>query len=569
MGSDQAEVAASKVPSTMWQVLRRNPDLVKVMVASGLQRAAVTIAMVLGLQNLRVMVWKENTAQYTAMISMAMSALSMTTSGLFGRFGDRCGRRLAAIVYGLATFAPACMLMIFGFSSAGLLASSVATVLSGIAIASDALLVLASDVTLEEDRAMAFGLFQSFTSGLSFLLFGLPAIVTTMPFIHGVPNPSITAWLVYQLVLGVLYLAAVASVKAQPIVVQCEASKQAETESQEARTVPQPAHADPRCMLLAQKLLPMFSSFRMISRSKGLRCLYLTSFFLFFSGDVVFDLGGLYFREELDLLDNGSLEEQQTVSVLSTLPPQLFIIPATAVAGLLADRWGSMTLLKVLIPVSGIMTAGSVLLALVPRLWVVPIVCLFLNVASLAGSVPLKHLVSAAAPPGCMGEAMGTLGMVSQVISFLANAVVAATTPSMYALMEKPLWMVYVVCGALTMLGMLPLLGLADKDMKPAPEKDGGSVETLAPILSDCSPHAEVCVGPAKSRLRTDTSSTIMTDTSSTVHHMHMESALSGWSSATTSMYDFGIDQELRQHSREEGTEIDFADERSPCTATV
>lgn len=452
--------------ATIMEVLRRNPDLVKALVASGLQRSAVMVATTLGVQNLRVMVWKENTAGYVAMLSMAMSVLSMTTSGQFGRFGDRCGRRVAAIVYSLASFLPAWMLMAFGFTRTGLYASSGLFVLSGVALGSDAVLVLASEATLEADRGMAFGLFQSFTAGFAFILFGIPAMLTTMPFIDGVPKPPISAWLFYQFVLGVLSLIVIATVRVrQPAGLAVGTKEAAACEQGAAEKVseihePEMQMQRSRTERFAMRVVPMYSSICMAWRNRTLRRLYITSFFLFFSGDVVFDLGSLYFRDELGLLDHGTLEEQQTVSVLATLPPQLFVIPATAFTGVLAQHWGSMALLKFLIPISGIMTAGGVLLALIPRIWVVPIVCLMLNVASLASNVPLKHLVADAAPPGRVGEAMGTLGMVCQAISFLANAVVASTTPVMYAYMDKPLWIYYVLCGSLTLLAMVPLHGL-------------------------------------------------------------------------------------------------------------
>mmetsp|Transcript_55204 Transcript_55204/g.178968 ORF Transcript_55204/g.178968 Transcript_55204/m.178968 type:complete len:160 (+) Transcript_55204:1213-1692(+) len=107
------------------------------------------------------------------------------------------------------------------------------------------------------------------------------------------------------------------------------------------------------------------------------------------------------------------------------------------------------------------MTSAGVVMAIFPYMWVVPLVCLAQNFAALADKVPLKHLVAEAAPRGRVGEAMGTLGMVGQAISFLGNAVVASTTPTMYHYLEKPLWIYFLACGALTLLSALPIQSMA------------------------------------------------------------------------------------------------------------
>eukprot|EP00932_Pfiesteria_piscicida_P016141 SRR837773.3079.p1 GENE.SRR837773.3079~~SRR837773.3079.p1 ORF type:complete len:360 (+),score=111.99 SRR837773.3079:25-1080(+) len=316
-------------------------------------------------------------------------------------------------------------------------------------------------------------------------------------------------WLFYQFVLGAAFFVVVAFVRVREHEGAADQKEGGDPEVRGAEAAPPAAEAarESRCVWFAKTFVPMYSSIRLAWNTPSLRRLYMASFFLFFSGDVVFDLGSLYFRDELGLLHHSTLEQQQTVSVLATLPPQLFVIPATAFTGMLAQRWGSMTLLKLLIPVSGFMTAGGVLLAIIPRIWVVPIVCLMLNVASLASNVPLKHLVTEAAPAGRVGEAMGTLGMVSQAISFLANGVVAATTPVMYAHMTKPLWTYYILCGALTFLALLPLCGIATaaKDeaedlAKPAGGKDR-TMSARSFQISEASTRAD----EAHLRGRTDT----------------------------------------------------------------
>merc|ERR1711972_1204245 len=196
------------------------------------------------------------------------------------------------------------------------------------------------------------------------------------------------------------------------------------------------------------------------------QCLYVAGALMFFSGDAVFDLASQSFRENLDLIPADGLSEaarmamlddEQLVSVLTTLPPEIGIIPGAVSVAWLATRLGSLRLLQLMTPVAAVMTASGATMAMIPTYWMVPIVCLFLNYASLARNVPLKHLLAAAAPDGRVGEAMATLGMLNQAIGFVANAFVAFSTPLLYRWLNKPLWIMFLVAGFLTLLAMIPV----------------------------------------------------------------------------------------------------------------
>jgi len=473
----------------MCEVIKRNPEMVKAMVASGIQRSAVMVGSTLGVQSLRALEWKDSAAEYTALLAMWMNILAMLSSPLFGRFGDRCGRRVAAVVYGVATFLPAWALVIFGFNARGLLATSAASLLSSVACSSDAMLVLTNDVTLEEDRAMAFGLFQGFTCLIVFLLCGLPVLLATM--LEAIPNPSVTAWLWYQVVLSALYFLVVMTVRLPAGSVEGAIERQAVDEESQ---VPEKAEEVLKVTLAGRIAQAARSSFDLAFQSNSLRMLYLSSIFIFFSGDVVFDLGSQYFRDELDLTEKGTLQQQELVSVLSSLTPLVFVVPATAFIGFLAQRIGSLRLLKVMIPFSAAMTAFGASLALMPQYWMIPVVCVAQNFAALAGNVPLKYLVAESAPEGRVGEALGTLGMVGMAVSFLANGVVAASTPVMYKFMTKPLWIFYLVAGALTLLGGLPISKLSSVESKLEPARRR-AVSTKT--VSICLPDSEIpCASP-------------------------------------------------------------------------
>jgi len=474
----------------MREVINRNPEMVKAMLASGIQRAAVMVGSTLGVQSLRALEWKDSAAEYTALLGMWMNILAMLSSPLFGRFGDRCGRRVAAVFYGVATFLPAWALVVFGFNATGLLATSAASLLSSVACSSDAVLVLTNDVTLEEDRAMAFGLFQGSTCLIAFLLCGLPVLLATM--VEAIPNPSVTAWLWYQVMLSALYFLVVMTVRLPEGSVEGAIERQSVDEESQ---VPEKAEEEVLKVTLAGRIAQAArSSMDLAFQSKSLRMLCLTSICMFFSGDVVFDLGSQYFRDELDLTETGTLQEQELVSVLSSLTPLVFVVPATAFIGFLAQRIGSLRLLKVMIPFSAAMTAFGASLALMPHYWMIPVVCVAQNFAALAGNVPLKHLVAESAPEGRVGEALGTLGMVGMAVSFLANGVVAASTPVMYKFMTKPLWIFYLVAGALTLLGGLPISKLSSVEAKLEPARRR-AVSTKT--VSTCVPDSELpCASP-------------------------------------------------------------------------
>mmetsp|Transcript_125178 Transcript_125178/g.400125 ORF Transcript_125178/g.400125 Transcript_125178/m.400125 type:complete len:127 (-) Transcript_125178:181-561(-) len=90
--------------------------------------------------------------------------------------------------------------------------------------------------------------------------------------------------------------------------------------------------------------------------------------------------------------------------------------------------------------------------------------------------------------------ALGTLGMVGMAVSFLANGVVAASTPVMYKFMTKPLWIFYLVAGALTLLGGLPISKLSSVEAKLEPARRR-AVSTKT--VSTCVPDSELpCASP-------------------------------------------------------------------------
>jgi len=462
----------SEPATTAWRLLRRNPELLKAMVAAGMQRGAFSVFMAMVVSELRPMIWGEKTAENVATMSMLLSILAVSTSGAFGRFGDCAGRRTAALVMGVLHFMPGWILLPLGFNERGLFVSSAAFVLSGIGMSSDVLLVLANDVTRPEDRSYAFGIFQATVNGLAFVLFGIPAFFVTM--LKVVKNPGPEFWLLYATVLSIGYFIAILTicVPGQAAAAKCSSEtapqsvsppdvEKVDSCSSVAAASAAVANLTDSSLLgsMQQALRAVLSPMLMVWQHAPMRRLWFCGVLLAFSGDLVFDIGSQFFREELGILVGGTYEQNQLVSVLTMLPPTILMIPASLLVGLLAQRFGSLPLLKALVPMSALMVAMGALMALFPYYWAVPLVCLAQNFASLAGNVPLKFLVADLAPEGREGEAMGALGMGLQVTSLLANAGVKVVTPILYQYLEKPLWIYYVACGAMTLLGAIPLCG--------------------------------------------------------------------------------------------------------------
>mmetsp|Transcript_59893 Transcript_59893/g.194102 ORF Transcript_59893/g.194102 Transcript_59893/m.194102 type:complete len:571 (-) Transcript_59893:111-1823(-) len=484
----QASGEAMGRRATMWGVVKRNPEMVKAIIAAGVERSAVMVASTMVIQNVKAMVWKDSLTEYNAILSMIMNILAMLSGPWFGRFGDRCGRRVAALVFGLCSFLPAWSLIafgpVFGFDDPRVLwAVSAASVLSAFALSSDATLVLTNEVTREEDRGMAFGLFQALTSGIAFILCGLPVFLFTTLKVADDAAPlglKVMPWLAYQVLLSVIYFFTVMTVRVPPMAAAANASQEemateADVEGQASETKAREVVKEkPKKRNFAGNAWKaLLSSFELAFQSRSLKLLYLTSVAMFFSGDVVYDLGGQYFRDELGYMQGGStLEQQQMVSVLSTVTPLVFVIPANAFVGHLAQRMGSLRLLQIMIPFAATCTASGAFMALAPYVWMIPVVCLAQNFAGLAHHVPLKHLIAESAPEGRVGEAMGTLGTVGQAVSFLANAAVAASTPVMYKYMTKPLWIFYLLAGFLTFIGGIPIWRLSKMNDEEEEEEE-------------------------------------------------------------------------------------------------
>jgi len=139
------------------------------------------------------------------------------------------------------------------------------------------------------------------------------------------------------------------------------------------------------------------------------------------------------------------------------MPTQLTGIPALALVGWLAKRYRPLTMLWVMIPVGTVLIMSGCLMNWLPYMWFLPIVCITENFADMT-RIPLNLFVTELAPKGRLGEAMGVVGMVKQIVGFLGNAVVVVVNPPLQASgLRNPLWVYYPACGLLRLLALLAL----------------------------------------------------------------------------------------------------------------
>eukprot|EP00930_Biecheleria_cincta_P004102 TRINITY_DN1049_c0_g1_i1.p1 TRINITY_DN1049_c0_g1~~TRINITY_DN1049_c0_g1_i1.p1 ORF type:complete len:608 (-),score=130.50 TRINITY_DN1049_c0_g1_i1:45-1868(-) len=197
--------------------------------------------------------------------------------------------------------------------------------------------------------------------------------------------------------------------------------------------------------------------FRMLCEVRTLGMLCIVIVLLDFSKDLVFDIGGQFFMQSLDLIENGTHEDRQMVTVLSSIPSQVTTIPTMAAVGWIAKRYRPMQMLWVMIPVGAVCVMAGCMLNWIPYMWFLPIVCATESFADLT-RIPMALLITELAPKGRLGEAMGVVGMIKQIVSFLGNAVVAGLNPVLQASeLHNPLWIYYPICALMRLLTLLAL----------------------------------------------------------------------------------------------------------------
>lgn len=477
--------------------------MIKVALASGVQKAALSIVYALVIGPLKTEVWGDSQAGIQAEMAMATAIFSAVSSYYFGVLSDKVDRRLAVSIFGLVQFLPGWSLLALGFNSMGLWVFMSLQILAGLGVASHIMLVMANDMTQPEDREFAFGLFYALQSFVSLLGSISTLLVATLDLI---PNsPRIACWTCAG--LSVIFFAFVASMpqtfkqEDEGELPAREIGRQIEAESNlwgsarvPGETAEEPNHdiesnsvapdavakeqqtQQPRCKKC--NIWGLVMPFKLFFEIRTLGLLCITIVLFEFTQDLTFDIGGQFFMQSLDLVEHGTLQKQQLVSILSLLPAELTGVPAMAFVGWLAKLYKPMRVLWVMFPVGAVLIASGCLMSLFPYMWFVPIVSVTENFASLA-RIPLALVVTELAPEGRLGETMGALGMVKQIVGFLGNAVVALVTPALQSSgLHNPLLVFYPTAGMLRVLALLALPLVARQ------QKNESNVDTLQKGIS-------------------------------------------------------------------------------------
>lgn len=476
--------------------------MVKTAVAAGLQITAVSLVYALVVGPLKTEVWGDRQAEHQSEMAMAAAVFSAASSYYFGTFSDKVDRRLAVAIWGLCQFLPAWSLLAFGFGEGGLWAFMSLQILAGLGVSSNVMLVLAHDMTRPEDREFAVGLFYAVSTFVS-LMGNIPLLLIVT--LEVIPNsPRMAIWLQAGLSLAFFVLLGTmprpveddvgqpVTQNAQPAALPAadkmvaEGSQVVETPYLESNTqevvldmaevekaeaqqaVAEEGKAEPLPVVVEEQtaqqakrkkcdIWELIMPFRMLCEVRALGMLCIVVVLIDFSKDLGFDIGGQFFMQSLDLIENGTHSDRQMVTVLSSIPSQVTSIPTMAAVGWLAKRYRPMQMLWVMIPVGTVCVMAGCLLNWMPYMWFLPIVSVTESFADLT-RIPISLLITELAPKGRLGEAMGVVGMIKQIVSFLGNAVVAGVNPVLQASdLHNPLWIYYPICSLMRLLALLAL----------------------------------------------------------------------------------------------------------------
>eukprot|EP00440_Ansanella_granifera_P032495 gb/GFBE01035258.1/.p1 GENE.gb/GFBE01035258.1/~~gb/GFBE01035258.1/.p1 ORF type:complete len:554 (+),score=97.14 gb/GFBE01035258.1/:1-1662(+) len=467
-----------------FKLVRRNCQLGKVLLASGLQMAASSLPETFVLSLLRARVWGDRMSEYMAIASIGINAVAVIFGGPFGRFSDCVDRRLAAAIFSIGTFAPAWSLLIFGYQSSwGLWASTIVKVVGSFGLTSNVMLALVNDVTPHEDREEAVGAFFAANNLLNLVMTGVPVLLVLI--LKVVPNNAFF-FLIAQVVLSILCLILIFSVRIGEKIEKREHKEKQledadsneesieETRAQKTAAVSGGSSSSDSdeavsarrgfCGSIGHGLHRALQEFSkpicLACGNPKLRRLWFCAFMLMFAGQLVMDIGGQYFNQSLNLLPYGTKQEIMTVAVLTMIPGQLLAIPGSLITGYLSKRGGPLHLLRRMVPLSAILVTIGAFMAEVRQMWFIAVVVICLNYAGLP-NVPLMRLVSGSAPPGRVGEALSAIGIASQLASLIGNVAVAFLNSQLIKSgLFDPLWIYYPLCGMLSLCALIPLHGM-------------------------------------------------------------------------------------------------------------
>mmetsp|Transcript_1418 Transcript_1418/g.4154 ORF Transcript_1418/g.4154 Transcript_1418/m.4154 type:complete len:552 (-) Transcript_1418:91-1746(-) len=438
------------------RLLRRNPELIKVILCVGIQMAAADIAGTIDLGPDTNQTWGHNTAQNEAWFQVSQAVVAYATGPIFGRFNDSVDRRIAIVVYGFISFVPTFVYWFYLPLNDGSVvwASHYATIFAAIGRSANVDFALCTDVTAFEDRALASGLFYGLTNLLLLLLSVLPAFLVLMCNFLGSNtflgnHPYVV--LMYQGGLVVLFVVC-ASFVAKP------EKKGAEDAACNNNAAGDEVKESKSCSCICVWV----DDLRLVWRHERLLRLMLAAFFLSVCGTISTGNDGQFFSESLHLYEQTDSLPFDQMNILRSVGSSLIFTPAYILAGYISMSRGTLKVLRWLVPVTAIVMSVGGFTVLIPKMWIVPVIVAVQNTGELY-QVPLMRMAAGVARPGRVGTWLTLVGMAFEAGNILGGfAIILFNSIFCKSNNEDsfPLWIYYPVAGAVAMLALLSVCGV-------------------------------------------------------------------------------------------------------------
>jgi len=446
--------------------------------------------------NLAATVWGKNMSRNLGFVDTARFLLSIIFTGPLGRLGDRYGSRVAMTLVAVLQSLPAFMLLLLGETAEGLTAWSAARVLTGITGATTsgppALYALLHDVVPPADYDAFLGM--TFAGAALLWMIGNLVGAAVLRASHG----SSDAVLLYVASLTGIMLAILVALRMPKQASKragCPGSPSKQQQQQQQQQHQQQQDLDLACTdseisnadvshshsdvinrsgraTAGAGMCAFLPSFRLALENKALLKLCAIAALVSVSETVLFELMNQFTYENLGLMGAGaSGEERSFVTLVNVFAFQVSMLLGSYAVGLLAQRLTSLQLLKGLIPACAVLQSLPAVERVLPEVWVA-VTCAVALGLSIVVLPPLQALVPQFSPETRVGEALGTFGSCKCLASLVGNLMLSAGVPAIQNTgLEKPLWIMFPVCGLVSLCSFPIVLQL------PTAKAAGADVE--------------------------------------------------------------------------------------------
>jgi len=219
----------------------------------------------------------------------------------------------------------------------------------------------------------------------------------------------------------------------------------------------------------AEHVPAVLAPLELLGHNGNLTCLCVVAALVSLPEITLTDVSAQYALNQFGLVHSADTAKQKQVNLLFQWPGYALLLPAFIVTGLLAKRFSALTLMRILIPFTGLLLSLPVLLRVAPRMWIVPIVGIAVPM-SMVVFAPLQTLITQVAPAGRVGEAMGAIGASKQVAGLVSNLLVSGLVPILLSLgIPRPLWIFYPL-ASLSSMTAFAVTALIEAPLSPSAE---------------------------------------------------------------------------------------------------